>query len=87
MNVIIKQVKLIERVDRLIRLQATGPPDELACKLGVSKTKLYRIINLMKQLDAPIKYDTGIRSFVYKKAVGFTFGFFSQEHERINTAN
>ncbi|GAA4276003.1 type I-E CRISPR-associated protein Cse2/CasB [Aquimarina mytili] len=79
MNVIIKQIKLIERIDRLIRMQATGSPDELAYRLGISKTKLYRIIKVMKQLDAPIEYDFSIQSFVYEQAVGFTIGFFTRE--------
>ncbi|MEW7289741.1 hypothetical protein [Aquimarina sp. 2304DJ70-9] len=79
MNVIIKQIKLIERIDQLIRMQATGSPDELAYRLGISKTKLYRIIKVMKQLDAPIEYDFSIQSFVYEQAVGFTIGFFTRE--------
>ncbi len=79
MNVIIKQIKLIERVDRLVRMQATGSPDELAYRLSISKTKLYRIINVMKQLGAPIEYDFSIQSFVYEQAVGFTFGFYEKE--------
>ncbi|MEW7291744.1 hypothetical protein [Aquimarina sp. 2304DJ70-9] len=86
MNIIIKQIELIERIDRLIRLQATGSPDEFACKLGISKTKLYRIIKLMKQLEAPIEYNFNMQSFVYEKAVDFTFGFYSKERvsERVS---
>ncbi len=79
MNVIIKQIRLIERIDRLVRLQATGSPDELAFKLGISKTKLYRVIKVMKELEAPIEYDFSIQSFVYETAVGFAVGFFAKE--------
>ncbi|GAA4278043.1 hypothetical protein [Aquimarina mytili] len=79
MNILIKQIELIERVDRLVRMQATGTPDDFAYKLGISKTKLYRIINVMKQLGAPIEYDHNLQSFVYEKAVGFTVGFFDKE--------
>ncbi len=77
MNVIIQQVTLIERVDQLIRLQATGTPAALASRLEVSKTKLYRIIKTMKALQAPIAYDVALQSFVYEEAVGFQFGFYS----------
>ena len=86
MNIIIKQIELIERVDQLIRLQATGSPDDLAYRLGVSKTKLYRIINTMKSLGAPIEYDIAIQSFVYAEAVGFTFGFYprQQKHKKLH---
>ncbi|WP_108809212.1 hypothetical protein [Aquimarina spinulae] len=79
MNIIIKQIELIERIDQLIRLQATGTPEDLAYRLGISKTKLYRVINTMKSLNAPIEYDITTQSFVYAEAVGFTFGFYKDK--------
>ncbi len=79
MNIIIDQIKLIERIDQFIRLQATGSPEEFAFRLGISKTKLYRIINTMKELNAPIKYDITIQSFVYKEIVSFKCGFYSRQ--------
>lgn len=79
MNVIIKQIELIERLDQLIRLQATGKPEQLANRLGISKTKLYRTINTMRELNAPIVYDFALQSFKYEKAVGFRFGFYKNE--------
>ncbi|MEW7277744.1 hypothetical protein ABW636_04030 [Aquimarina sp. 2201CG1-2-11] len=84
MNGIIKHIELIERIDQLIRLQATGTPLELASKLGVSKTKLYRIIRTMKLLNAPIEYNIALQSFVYAQAVGFEFGFFAKDSSTKN---
>ncbi len=81
MNIMIKQIELIERVDQLIRLQATGSPDDLAYRLRISKTKLYRVINTMKSLNAPIEYDITTQSFVYAEAVGFTFGFYPRHQK------
>ncbi|WP_109301754.1 HTH domain-containing protein [Aquimarina sp. AU474] len=78
MNVIIKQIELIERVDQLIRLQATGCPISLSQRLGVSRTTLYRLINTMKELNAPVTYDPAAQSFVYEEAVGFQFGFYGR---------
>ncbi|GAA4277038.1 HTH domain-containing protein [Aquimarina mytili] len=79
MNIIIKQIELIQRIDQLIRMQATGTADEFAYRLGISKTTLYRVINVMKQLNAPISYDLKVQSFVYDKAVGFRVGFFDKK--------
>ncbi|WP_128755223.1 helix-turn-helix domain-containing protein [Aquimarina sediminis] len=79
MNVIIKHIELIERIDQLIRMQATGTPAELATKLGVSRTKLYRLIKMMKSLNAPVQYNIALQSYVYEEAVGFRFGFFTKE--------
>ena len=72
----IKNIEMIERIDRLIRMQATGSPEYLASRLGISKPTLYRIIRTMKTLNAPVVYDYSLQSFVYEKAVGFQFGFF-----------
>ncbi len=83
MNVIIKQIELIERIDQLIHLQSTGSPAELANRLDISRTKLYRIFNTMKDLNAPITYDVAVQSFVYSKEVGFQFGFYSQNKETL----
>lgn len=79
MNVIIKHVELMNRIDQLIRLKATGNPVELAERLGISKTKLYRIIHIMKELNAPLEYDIVQHSYIYIKDVGFKFGFFVEE--------
>ncbi|WP_234859424.1 hypothetical protein [Aquimarina aquimarini] len=79
MNVIIKHIEMMDRIDQLTRLKATGTPLELASKLGVSKTKLYRVIHTMKALNAPMEYDVTLQSYVYVKAVDFKFGFHSKD--------
>ncbi|MCK8523081.1 HTH domain-containing protein [Aquimarina sp. D1M17] len=76
MNVIIKQIELIERIDQLIHLRATGTPCELAQRLDVSKPTLYRLIRTMKALNAPIAYDVALGSFIYERSVRFQFGFY-----------
>ena len=57
MNIVIKHIELIERIDRLIRMEATGNPVTLASKLGISRAQTYRVIDIMKDLNAPISYD------------------------------
>jgi len=71
----IKQIALIERIDQLVRMQATGAPEDFAYRLGISKTKLYRTINIMRDLKAPVSYDISLQSFIYEEEVGFRFGF------------
>ena len=75
MDIMIRQIQTIERIDQFIRMRATGGPDEFASRLGISKTKLYRTIQLMKKLNAPIEYDITEQTYVYAEAVEFTFGF------------
>lgn len=81
MNIILQHLELIERTDRLIRLQATGTPAKLSNRLGISKTTLYRVIKTMKELNAPILYDASLQSFVYEEPVGFSFGFYNKSKE------
>ena len=79
MHTVIKHIELIKRIDQLIRLQATGTSETLACRLNISRTKLYRLLDMMKSLNAPIHYDPTLQSFVYTEPVGFQIGFFSQQ--------
>lgn len=79
MSIITKQIALIERIDQLIRMQATGCYEELAGRLGISQAKLYRTLDIMKSLNAPIVYDFTVKSFVYDEEVKFQFGFYVRD--------
>ncbi len=87
MSAFIKKVEMINRIDQLIRLQATGTPNELASKLGISKTKLYRILSIMRDFNAPVEYDISSQNFVYEESViYFRFGFYSEKLYKNNQA-
>ena len=73
-----KQIALLERVDRLIRLRATGRPKQLAERLGVSEATVFRMIETMKELEAPVSYDLSIQSYVYSEPIEIKFGYFSK---------
>ena len=74
-----KRIELVERIDRLIRLNATGTPNQLADRLNLSKRQLYRVIGFMKELEAPIVYRIGRGCYEYEKPVQFRFGFYGRE--------
>ncbi|MEN8122815.1 MAG: hypothetical protein ABFS35_20915 [Bacteroidota bacterium] len=74
-----EQINLIEQLDQLIRLKATGKPKQLAVRLKISRAGLFRIMEIMKSLQAPIKYDIYLQSYVYERNVDFKFGFFTRE--------
>ncbi len=77
----IENIERIQRIDQLIRLQATGTPKELASRLGISKGRLYRIINTMKALNAPIQYSISLQSYIYEEEVDFRIGFYIEKKE------
>lgn len=72
---LIDKLKLIERVDQLVRLSATGSPKDFARRLKLSESGLYRLIDLMKQLGAPIYYSNYKASYCYEFNVDFAIGF------------
>ena len=67
---------MLDRLDHLIRLCATGTPVELADRLGISYSSLYETISFMKKaLKAPIRYNTYKQSFEYECEPDFYLGF------------
>ncbi|MBS2209820.1 HTH domain-containing protein [Carboxylicivirga mesophila] len=74
-----KTIELMERIDRLIKRNATGTPNELAERLNISKASLYRVIDVMKEFGAPIEYCIVKQSFVYTRNVAFYCGFYADE--------
>ena len=60
---------LIERADQLIRLQATGNSREFADTLGISRASVYRLLEYMKTLGAPIKFNKYQKTYYYEYPV------------------
>lgn len=83
MRQLTKQIALLERVDQLIRLKATGSPKQLAERLQVSEATVFRIIETMKEMNAPVCYNIAIQSYSYTETAKFTCGFFVQELDAI----
>lgn len=65
----------IERLDQLIRLKCTGSPEILSEKLNISRSTLYRHLEIMRTIGAPITYSIKNESFVYEYPVAFNLGF------------
>lgn len=57
----------IGRMHRMVRQGGTGSPEELACRLGVSRTSLYELIDELRSRGAPIAYSKSTRSFFYRE--------------------
>lgn len=74
-----QQLEIIERIDQLIRLKATGRPKQLADRLEVSEATVFRMIETMKGLNAPIYYDLARQSYVYTETTSFKCGFYGEE--------
>ncbi|NBC07359.1 MAG: HTH domain-containing protein [Bacteroidetes bacterium] len=64
---------LLERLDQLIRLKATGSPSELANRLGLSRRQTLRILRELREEGFPIEFDRGRQSYVYTEPVSLRF--------------
>lgn len=84
----IHQIERIQKLNKLIEQETTGTPDELASTLGVSRSKLYELIDGLKSLGKKVKYKRVINSFYYedhtKLDIQFSFKLIKQsELEKI----
>ena len=68
---VIKQLKVLSRVDALIRRKATGTATQLADRLQVSHRTATRLLEELRWLDAPIEYCSKRRTYYYSSAFDF----------------
>jgi hypothetical protein len=50
-----EQINLIEQLDQLIRMQATGSPKKLSERLGISGAKPFQVIRRYEKTKSPYK--------------------------------
>ena len=63
----------LRKMDKLIRLECTGPAKDFAEKLGISRRTVFNHIDDLKAMGAEIIYDFIKRSYCYTKP--FTLKF------------
>ncbi|MFN0215676.1 MAG: hypothetical protein ACKVT2_15570 [Saprospiraceae bacterium] len=70
---IISHLFLLQRIDHLVRTRATGPPVQLAGRLGTSERNLYRLIGELRDQGFPIAYDKLADTYYYSEPVKIEF--------------
>ena len=71
-------IERIKRIDYLISTKSTGTPKQFAEKLCLSERQLYKYLNNLKDLGAPIKYSKTYSSYYYYKNGCFVVKFISE---------
>ncbi len=79
-----KKIRIMERMDALIRRSATGSPKNLASRLNISERSLYELINVMKSMDAPIYFCSSKNSYRYSYEVVLSIGFVAKTKNILN---
>jgi predicted DNA-binding transcriptional regulator YafY len=62
---VLKYLDRFKRIDDLVRRRATGSPEEFAKKLGISKSMLMLNLAELKELGAPLKYNSVENTYYY----------------------
>ncbi|GAA0882989.1 hypothetical protein GCM10009120_15860 [Sphingobacterium siyangense subsp. cladoniae] len=60
-----KYINRINLLDRLIRQRSTGTPTELALRIGISVSRLYVMIDELREQGAPIVYSRQRLTYYY----------------------
>ncbi|MDR1602827.1 MAG: hypothetical protein LBS42_10425, partial [Tannerella sp.] len=83
MRRLVDLVKL-DRLDALVRRQATGSPEQLSRRLDMSRSTLFEFIAFLRdEMGAPIRYSKSRNSYMYEYVPRFCLGF---EKERMQPA-
>ena len=67
--ILFKQIELLQKMHKLIDLSHTGPPERLAKRLGISERRLYKLIEELKDIGAPIDYSRRDETYYYTKTI------------------
>ena len=60
-----EHVDRIKRLDSLIRHKATGSPEELADRMDVSRATIFRHLDDLRSVGAPIAYEKDRQTYYY----------------------
>lgn len=64
---VFQYLERIELIHKLVDQEKTGNPCEFARRLGISRTRLYEIMDYLKMEGAPISYSKSCRTFYYEE--------------------
>ncbi len=72
-------INRMKHLDSLIKRRATGCPQCLCKKINISERSVFNLIEQMKNLGAPIAYDSSTKNYYYETPGEFTFKFLPDE--------
>lgn len=64
-----EQIAALERLHQLIKLKATGSPEQLADRFSVSVGTIKNLIKIFKDRDLPIRYSRSRQTYLYEQEV------------------
>lgn len=71
----IHQIERLQKLNKLLKAENTGTPEELADKLCISRRQLYNHIEELKNIGLAIKYCKRQKTFYYVEGSGLYVDF------------
>jgi hypothetical protein len=69
----------LEQIDDLVRRRATGPPDQLAHRLGIGRATWFEWLGQLRaDLGLPIAYDAAGQTYYYTRPGRVVCGFLEE---------
>jgi len=71
----IRQIERLQLLIKLVKEERTGRPDDLADRLGISRAKLYLMLDELKDGGIEIRFSKRLNSFVYENCEDVSVDF------------
>ncbi len=71
----IRQIERLQLLNKLVKEQRTGKPEELAKRLGISRAKLYLMLDELRDEGIEIRFSKRSNSFIYENCGGVSVVF------------
>jgi hypothetical protein len=68
---LLNKINRMEKLHALIHFRKSGTPEQLAERLGISRSCLYNLIEELKVYNLPISYSRSLQTFFYKQEIEF----------------
>ncbi|MDP3467740.1 MAG: HTH domain-containing protein [Daejeonella sp.] len=65
---LLEQIERINRLHELIKHRRTGTPSQLAQRLNLSTSMVYKLMDELKLRDAPIEYSRQLGTYYYSRS-------------------
>ena len=65
---LLEQIDRINRLHEMIKYRRTGTPKELARRLNLSTSMIYKLMDELKLREAPIQYSRQLGTYYYSKS-------------------
>lgn len=77
---LLKYVNRLKRIDHLIKSENTGPANEFAKRIGISRSMLMINLDEMRAMGAEIAYCPHKRSYCYSREFNIIIGNLSKSN-------